>query len=627
MRVDTGYRWWKGLRGGLLVAVAAAVFSAGAPAEQVIELTEPMSPPEWALLERAVLRAGSEAVERFYDRYFDQRGYLEHVARWGILDGTDDAIETFHNWTLFHAVGASDLVLDRYRQALEGHLRQYSQVKTTTTDIARNGVYHREFYGYTDWLHAAEGLRGFFFQGLADPADARYVERMRRFAGLYMNEDPAAPNYDPKHRIIRSVLNGSRGPLLRELTREDWIGDPVPGLFHLLHSEKGDQTMLDFEAEYPSMLDAVNDPVFRSAAGDNPLNLAVTNLATAAYMLTGETKYRDWTLEYANAWRERTEANGGIIPGNIGLDGTIGGAYGGKWYKGIFMWDRERYEGSLASWGMWPGFGNAYLLTGDRKWIDALRRQIDLVYAQGREVNGRFMTPNNYGDKGWYRLREYTFTHELAKIWTWTMEPRDRERLPAEGWIAFLSGSDPGYPERALRRELQFIRQRAEQSRRDPTTPDSRLADWPLQHNPVTARALVELAFGGHRIDNALDRLFGVLHCRVRHFDPERRRPGLPEDVAALVTSMDARSASLTLVNTNQIEARTVIVQGGAYGEHQIREVEAAGRKYAVNRRYFTVRLAPGAGAQLLIRDSRYANQPTMAMPWFGETPPARWAD
>ena len=25
------------------------------------------------------------------------------------------------------------------------------------------------------------------------------------------------------------------------------------------------------------------------------------------------------------------------------------------------MWDRERYEGSLASWGMWPGFGNAFL--------------------------------------------------------------------------------------------------------------------------------------------------------------------------------------------------------------------------------------------------------------------------
>ena len=66
-----------------------------AAAGPVIEVREPVSPPAWALLEREVLRAGSSAVELFYDKYFDERGYLLHVARWGILDGTDDAIETF----------------------------------------------------------------------------------------------------------------------------------------------------------------------------------------------------------------------------------------------------------------------------------------------------------------------------------------------------------------------------------------------------------------------------------------------------------------------------------------------------------------------------------------------------
>ena len=444
---------------------------------------------------------------------------------------------------------------------------------------------------------------------------------MRRFAGLYMNEDPEAPNYDPKHRIIRSVLNGSKGPLLRALTPQDWIGDPVPGRFHLLHSDKGAREMLDFEADYPSMLASVSDPVFNSAAGDNPLNLAATNLATCAYLLTGEQKYRDWVLEYVGAWRERTEANGGIIPGNIGLDGSIGGAYGSKWYKGIFMWDRERYEGSLASWGMWPGFSNAFLLTGDTSWIDPLRRQIDLLYAQGRDVNGRFMVPNNYGDQGWYRLRQYTFTHELAKIWTWTMEERDRRRLPEEGWIAFLAGKNPGYPETALRRELELIRDRTERALQDPTTPDSRLADWAMQHNPVTTRALVELMCGGHRIDSALDRLFGLLHCRLHYFDPVRRRAGLPEDVAALVTAMDADSVRVVLVNVNAVEPRTLIVQGGAYGEHRIHEVSVSGARTTVDSRFVTLRLAPGAGAEILLRDQRYANQPSMAMPWDGELP------
>ncbi len=612
-----------------LLALLAVTHPAAVQAaeEPVIEVKDRMTPPEWALLEREVLRAGSEAVEIFYRKYFDQRGFLEHVARWGILDGTDDAIETFHNWTLFHALGAGDLVLRRYHQALEGHFRQYSAVTTTTTDIAKHGVYYKEFYRYTDWLHAGEGLRGFFFQGLSDPAGARYLERMRRFAGLYMNEDPEALNYDPAHRIIRSVLNGSNGPLLRKLTPQDWIGDPVPGKFHLLHSGAGMRKMLDFTAEYPAMLAEVSDPVFDSAAGDNPLNLAATNLATAAYLLTGEEKYRKWVLEYTGAWRERTEANQGIIPGNIGLDGTIGGAYGGKWYKGIFMWDRERYEGSLASWGMWPGFGNAFLLTGDPAWIGALRRQIDILYAQGRTVNGRFMVFNNYGEKGWYRPRAYLFTDELAKVWAWTLDPELRKRLTGNPWIAFLSGEDARYPVNALRRELEGIRQRITRMRDDPTTPDTRLADWAMQFNPVSTQALVQLTCGGHRIDQGLDRLFGLLHSRLRYFDPERRRAGLPKDVAALITAMDPASVRVTLVNVNQTRPRTVIVQGGAYGEHRIREVESRGGRKAVNARHVTVRLAPGAGAELVIHDQRYANRPTMAMPWYGDLAPAAWQE
>ncbi len=614
------------MNGFAAVAVLAAASSTAlAWAEPLIEVRERMTPPEWALLEREVLRAGSEAVDVFYAKYFDERGYLQHLARWGILDGTDDAIETFHNWTLFHSLGAKDSVLDHYRKALEGHFRQYTAVTTKTTDIAKNGVYYREFYRHTDWLHAGEGLRGFFFQGLSDPADARYIQRMRRFAGLYMNEDPEAPNYDSKHRIIRSVLNGSRGPLLRDLTPQDWIGDPVPGLFHLLHSGAGMQKMLDFEAEYPSMLAEVSDPVFKTAAGDNPLNLAVTNLATAAYLLTGDEKYRKWVLEYVGAWRERTAANKGIIPGNIGLDGAIGGAYGGKWYKGIFMWDRERYEGSLASWGMWPGFGNAYLLTGDRGWIDVLRRQIDALYAQGKTVNGRFVVFNNYGDKGWYHPRGYVFTDELAKIWTWTMDPEIRDRLAGNGWMAFLAGKDADYPAKALRRELDFVRRQITGMREDPTTPDTRLADWPMQFNPVSTRALVELTCGGHRMDQGLDRLFGLLHTRLRYFDPANLRAGLPDGVAALITAMDAESVRLTLVNVNQVAPRTVVVQGGAYGEHQILDVTAQGKSQTVNGRRFTVRLAPGAGADLVIRDRRYANQPTMSMPWHGDATPVTW--
>jgi hypothetical protein len=275
---------------------------------------------------------------------------------------------------------------------------------------------------------------------------------------------------------------------------------------------------------------------------------------------------------------------------------------------------------------MWPGFGNAFLMTGDLEWIDTLRRQIELLYAQGKEVNGRFKVPNNHGDDGWYLPREYLFTDELAKIWQWTMDPEDFDRLPKQGWTAFLAGENPSYPEKALRGDLEFIRERVARMKKDPTSPESRLADWPLRHNPITTRAMVKLACGGHRIDQGLDRLFGLLHSRVRYFDPECRRAGLPKDVAALVTEMKPDYLHLTLVNINQLEPRSVVVQGGAYGEHQIRRVNAKGVTKEVDSRFFEVRLSPGAGADLIIHDRRYANQPSLSMPWFRDLSPSRFA-
>ena len=71
-----------------------------------------------------------------------------------------------------------------------------------------------------------KALQLFNRMGLSMPEDATYQARARRFAGFYMAEDPDAPNYDPKLKIIRSMQNGSRGPMLRKATALDWVGDP-----------------------------------------------------------------------------------------------------------------------------------------------------------------------------------------------------------------------------------------------------------------------------------------------------------------------------------------------------------------------------------------------------------------
>ena len=90
------------------------------------------------------------------------------------------------------------------------------------------------------------------------------------------------------------------------------------------------------------------------------------------------------------------------------------------------------------------------------------------------------------------------------------------------------------------------------------------------------------------------------LHCRVRYFDPEHHRAGLPEDVAALVDRLTDKETGITLVNISPVASRTVIVQGGAYGEHRFIDVTVNGEKTRINSSTFTVELAPCSGAHLV---------------------------
>ena len=72
--------------------VPVFVLAAGAD-ESAIRIDSPMAPPAWALLERELLRANAKACEEFFNKYFDERGFLLCVERWGGDDGPDDAIE------------------------------------------------------------------------------------------------------------------------------------------------------------------------------------------------------------------------------------------------------------------------------------------------------------------------------------------------------------------------------------------------------------------------------------------------------------------------------------------------------------------------------------------------------
>ncbi|HEX8301427.1 hypothetical protein [Sphingomonas sp.] len=605
----------------LCLTAAASPLAAKTLADPVLEIATLMPAPEWALLERELIESQTEACEAFFERYFDERGYLTAIERWGGNDGPDDAIENVNNWPQLYSLGGSERIRQMYEKAYEGHVRQYTEAKTTEVPFARNGMYFKEFPVMMDWQHNAEGLTVFNVMGLGNPYNKKYRDRVRRFAGFYTGEDPAAPNYDPKHKIIRAMFNGSRGPLMRKATGLDWAGDPidVTGIAPeaLLHGERSYEEFVAHFKDY-------NDTV-----GDNPLNLISTTLAFNAYALAHEKKYRDWILEYTDAWAERAKANNDIIPTNVGLDGKLGGETEGKWYGGVYGWsfspvvpmtgvreDRNRIPYSFL------GFLSAFLITGDDKYLDVWRRMTDRINSNAKMVDGKMSSPTMYGDNGWYSFKPGRWQVASQDIYMLTMKASDRARAPDHPYLLYLEGKNPGYPGQAMRGAMNKIREKAEALRADTTTPDTRLVDTMMDQNPAIVSELIQLMEGGAHIgrpgwSRISPGVGGALHItRLRYFDPDTRRPGVPKDVAALVESMTADTTTVSLVNIGSTHSRTVTIQGGAYGEHQILSISDGATTRTVGDRTCTVRLAPGAGTKLTLKMKRYANQPTLDFPW-----------
>lgn len=575
--------------------------------QPTLTIVTPMPAPEWAKLERRLLTENVPACLEYAKKYYDDRGYIQCFVRWGANDGPDDAFENFVGWPELHALGASDEIMQVFLRTWNGMIRQYSEAKTVDVPAGRDGMYVKEFSAQADWMHHGEGLRTFNLMGLSVPTLPIYQERARRWAGLYMGEDPAAPNYDPKLKLIRSMQNGSRGPMLRPATALDWVGDPFDvAKFVAGH---GESTFAQFLQHYEEYTDVI---------GDHFINLVATTLPLDAYLLANEPKYKTWIVDYMDTWLARMKANGGVIPSHVALDGTVGGTEG-RWWGSAYGWgfsplnpvngrreNRNRIPRALV------GFQNALLVTGDQKYVDAWRTMTDAVNSHARTIDGRKEYPTMFGADGWYGWQRTPWNVGALEVWYWSQRADDRARLGPDAWVEFLEGKNPGYAETALQRDLASIPRKVDIFRRDSRPPERRLADNMMGANPAAASALTQLMWGALPSGRAGE----LLNARLRYFDPVRRRAGVPDDVAALISELTATGTVVTLVNLSEKEARTVVVQGGAYGEHRFESVEAGGRTQPLTANQFTVRLEPGAGAKLTLKLRCYSVTPSVAMPW-----------
>jgi hypothetical protein len=268
--------------------------------------------------------------------------------------------------------------------------------------------------------------------------------------------------------------------------------------------------------------------------------------------------------------------------------------------------DRNRIPRALV------GFSNALLVTGDRKYVDAWRTMIDAVNAHARDNGGRKEYPTMYGADGWYGWRDTPWNVGALEVWYWSQAPADRARVGGNAWLQFLEGQNPAYPEQAIERDLRALQQRLSAMRKDTTPPDKRLADNMLDYNPAATESLVQLMWGGL----LPGREGGLVNARLRYFDPERKRAGLPQDVAALISKMSDSRTTVTLINLNQSRRRTVVVEGGAYGEHRVIGVTSGSTTTQFDAPVFTVDLGPGCGGSLDVEMKRYAVDPTIKHPW-----------
>jgi hypothetical protein len=492
---------------------------------------------------------------------------------------------------------------------------------------------YNEFDAYYDWMHHGESYTYFYFFGLADPSVKKDRERALRFAGLYLGEEPQAPNYDPQRRMIRSPITGSRGPRFVN-SAEDWVTHrpvladyPLP--FDDIPNVSTSDAWVDDE-RFPYILETMNRRMMR---GDVPLNLTATSLVLNAYMYTGQEKYRRWVLDYVEAWIQRTRHNGGILPDNVGPNGVIGECMEGKWWGGYYGWRWphglfNQVESTLI------GASNAYLVSGDSQYLELPRAVFDLVRSHARvDAKGRVVVPHRHGDDGWYDYRPINPDH-LVYLWHLSQEEEDYQRMQdltdisawdtlsyhkgkgdsdhSAYWLGFIEGRNPDYPVGILRATYGETLRRLARIRKDETSPEEQDVHHWQDRNPVVVEGLVQTMLG------APNHIYhgGLLQSRLFYYDPERHRPGLPADVAVLVDRIKPDGLSLLAANLHPTESRDMVVQAGAFGEHQFAQVRCVNRSVTVDGKWFQINLRPGCIGRIDVEMKRYANPPAYGFLW-----------
>ena len=121
------------------------------------------------------------------------------------------------------------------------------------------------------------------------------------------------------------------------------------------------------------------------------------------------------------------------------------------------------------------------------------RKQIDAINSNRRMNDGRYEYPRMYGDNGWYAFAPQPYAENAVELYA-LVDARGRRASASATtpWLR-LSGRQESRLSRAsaLRRTWRGSARALPAMRRDTTTPDTRLADDPMEYNPASVHALL----------------------------------------------------------------------------------------------------------------------------------------
>jgi hypothetical protein len=546
-------------------------------------------PPRWAVRQRDLFRLLDRAWRRFEELYCAPDGSLVFDGRTFGRDGADDFYEPFFNWPALYRLGGAGDLLDACKRHWTG----------VSAQLSARGLLTGGFDNGYDWFHQGESMLFFYNLCAADPGDPELRRQAREFADLFV---AGGPNYDPELRMMRAPHIGALGPRLG--LGLDSVTDPGMRMYGLpLRDVPGIATWDDlFQPGAAERMAEAMD--VRLGVGDIPLNLASTALVANAWLYDHSPRYSSFVTSYVDAWAARAAENDGLIPDNVGPDGRVGEMHGGRWYGGHYGWAWPHGLYSLIAPALVAGL-SATLVTGDDSWLamprDAVEASLRRVrrgpldpddctfYPAWRERLGAesdgdlLQVPYRRDQDGWFDYqplppaypawlwwvtRDRSGVDELAERsgydWRTVRQFREKEEAGHEPpWLRFLAGDNPAYPEQALDLAIAQATERLARMEAQPTPPPGDDIHWWQGLNPVVTEVLTQ------QIGGAPQQLYngGLPMTQLQWFSGGR--PGLPDDVAVLVTALGDRTATVEVVNLGLVP-KVVTVTGGGYGEHPI---------------------------------------------------------